>query len=265
MTRYFQNLPSAEIIELNGLSRVLSSKSTKELKVNLGNAIFPISSELDCVFAGKIVENPTELLGGERISELLALLRNVYQIILVDCPPVLPVTDASVICRYVDGVVVITYGGKTKINALQATIEVLQSVKCNIYGIVINKIPNSRESADYGYRSGYSKYYKRSYGYGLRKRGYIPYGPYDPKDELKIDTKASDKNSKAPVDFSHSSSTDNPGVNTEMKASRYAANFSRRRDENLSFDEMLAKIDEQEAEISSKANSKRQKNNPRKR
>lgn len=179
MMRYFQNFPESKS-KNSGVSHLLSSTSTNELKKLLKNSIVPISSDLDCIFAGEIVDNPTELLGGERVSQLFELLRKKYSMIIVDCPPVLPVTDASVICKIVDGVVVITYGGKTKVKALEATLDVLKSVNSNIYGIVINKIPNSRESADYGYKSGYTKYYKRIYGYGVKKRGYIPYGPYAP-------------------------------------------------------------------------------------
>ena len=149
-----------------------------------------VSSDLDCILAGEVVENPTELLGSERFLQLLKSLSNKYSLIFIDCPPVLPVTDAVVICKRVDGVVVITYGGKTKIRTLETTLDALKSTKCNIYGIIINKIPNSREAADYGYKSGYAKYHKRYYGFGLKRRGYVPYGPYDPK-------YVSDKESKA--------------------------------------------------------------------
>jgi non-specific protein-tyrosine kinase len=198
MKRYFQNLPRLESQTL-GVSQLLSSKSANELKKILKNSIIPISSDLDCIFAGEIVENPTELLGGERVSQLFEVLRKDYSMIIVDCPPVLPVTDASVICKIVDGVVVIVYGGKTKVKALEATLDVLKSVNSNIYGIVINKIPNSRESADYGYKSGYAKYYKRRYGYGVKRRGYTPYGPYAPMSESKPESKAISEAMMKPV------------------------------------------------------------------
>jgi succinoglycan biosynthesis transport protein ExoP len=198
MKRYFQNLPELES-KTHGISHLLSSKSTNELKKILKNSIIPISSNLDCIFAGEIVENPTELLGGERVSQLFESLRKNYSMIIVDCPPVLPVTDASVICKIVDGVVVIVYGGKTRVKALEATLDVLKSVNSNIYGIVINKIPNSREAADYGYKSGYTKYYKRTYGYGVRRRGYTPYGPYAPMSESKPESNAISEAMKKPA------------------------------------------------------------------
>jgi non-specific protein-tyrosine kinase len=193
MMRYFVNLPNQELQDLLGLSHLLSAKSDAEMKKQVKQAISPIAENLDCIFAGEIVDNPTELLGGDRIHQLFSSLRSSYDLIIVDCPPVLPVTDASVICKIVDGVVVIVYGGKTRIKSFDATIDVLLSVKSKIYGIVINKIPNSRESADYGYKSGYSKYYKRTYGYGLRKRGYTPYGPYGPLESSPYSQKADKK------------------------------------------------------------------------
>lgn len=182
MMRYFVNLPNNQNYALLGLSHLLSAKSTTEMNKLLKSAITPISEKLDCIFAGEITDNPTELLGGERINQLFSNLRSSYDFVIVDCPPVLPVTDASVICKIVDGVVVIVYGGKTRIKSFEATMDVLLSVKSKIYGVVINKIPNSREAADYGYKSGYSRYYKRTYGYGIKRRGYTPYGPYGPSE-----------------------------------------------------------------------------------
>lgn len=167
-----------------GLSHILQSTSASNLRETTEKATVKYLDKLNFISSGEITRNPTELLASPNLQFLLELVRSKYDIILIDCPPVLPVTDASVIAKVVDGVLVIVYGGRTKIRAFESTIDALQLTKAKILGVVINKIPNSRESEDYGYKSGYSRYYKRSYYYGFKRRGYTPYGPYNPN-ELK--------------------------------------------------------------------------------
>jgi succinoglycan biosynthesis transport protein ExoP len=177
LEQYLPSLRSAGV--LLGLSDMLDSRSESALRKFLPKAIQQISSELSILHAGAIPLNPTELLAGPNLGALLKIVKAKFDIVIIDCPPVLPVTDASVICQCVDGAIVVVHGGKTKTAAFEATLSALNSVDAKILGVVINKIPNSRDSADYGYRSGYGHNYKRTYGYFSKRRGYVPYGPYD--------------------------------------------------------------------------------------
>jgi hypothetical protein len=145
---------------------------------------------VDVIFAGAIATNPTELLAGPVFNDLIAEMKSKYQIIIIDCPPVLPIADAAVICKVVDGCVIVVHAGKTKAKAFLATVDAVSVAVPEIFGVIINKIPNNRESEDYGYLSGYNRYYKGTYGYILKKRGYTPYGPYSPKEILSIEKKS---------------------------------------------------------------------------
>jgi len=188
LTRYINHSNSEPMTV--GLSHILRSKSASELKEIMDKATTHYLDKMKFVSSGEITENPSELLAGPNLQLLFDYARSRYDIILVDCPPVLPVTDASVIAKVVDGVVIIVYGGRTRIKAFESTVDVLNSVQSNILGVVINKIPNSRDAEDYGYKSGYSRYYKRFYGYGFKRRGYTPYGPYNPQEIQKIERKS---------------------------------------------------------------------------
>jgi non-specific protein-tyrosine kinase len=200
LTRYINhsNQEPASI----GLSHVLQSKSASTLRETTAKATVHYLEKLDFISSGEITQNPTELLASPNLQSLFDLVRSKYDIILIDCPPVLPVTDASVIAKVVDGVVIIVYGGRTRIKAFESTIDALKLIQTKILGVVINKIPNSRDSEDYGYKSGYSRYYKRTYGYGFKRRGYTPYGPYNPKEIENIEnsTEKSSKWRDAPKD-----------------------------------------------------------------
>jgi succinoglycan biosynthesis transport protein ExoP len=183
-----QNSPSKT--NTYGLTHLLQSDTYPQLKRNLAKSIYPVFEFVDVVFAGEVAANPTELLASPRLNELIKEVKSRYQIIIIDCPPVLPIADAAVVCKVVDGCVLIVHGGKTRIKAFVATIDAIKGVVPQIYGVIINKIPNNRESEDYGYLSGYNRYYKGTYGYILKKRGYTPYGPYSPKEILAFEEKS---------------------------------------------------------------------------
>jgi len=177
--------------EHTGLTNLLNLESIFKLRKNLPLLIENAFEGVDYIPAGKIAENPSELLAGPRFSQILHEAKRRYELILVDCPPVLPVADAAIICKNVDGAVIIVHGGKTKRKSYIATVDAIKSVNPKIYGVVINKIPNNREAEDYGYISGYSRYYRNSYSYFVKRRGYTPYIPYGPRDNQKLRKNAS--------------------------------------------------------------------------
>jgi non-specific protein-tyrosine kinase len=200
------NNDSIKVVEA-GVTQLLGHESFLHLKKDFPKVINFAFENVDFIHSGEIAENPTELLGSLRLSELIAEAKKNYQLVIVDCPPVLPIADASVICKAVDGSIIVVHGGKTKSKSYLATIAAIKNVTPKIFGVVINKIPNNRESADYGYLSGYSKYYKSGYGYILKRRGYTPYSPYSPKEIIDFERKknkslknGSDERSR--VDFS---------------------------------------------------------------
>ena len=106
---------------------------------------------LYAVTSGVIPPNPSELLG----SELLQEAREIYDYVLIDLPPVLPVADALVLGAVVDGVVLVIDSGKEKVDLARDVKKQLQHAGANILGVVLNKVRS--EHLGYGY--GYGYYY----------------------------------------------------------------------------------------------------------
>ena len=118
--------------------------------------------QLSVITSGGSAPNPSELLTSKRMSIFLDHLSEDYDMIILDTPPVLTVTDAAAMAAGVDGVILVARPGETKISALAQSIEQLRTVGANILGVVLNNVaPSSRK---YGYY--YSHYYsKDSYYY----------------------------------------------------------------------------------------------------
>jgi capsular exopolysaccharide synthesis family protein len=117
--------------------------------------------QLDLLGAGSAPPNPTELLGSPKMIELLADLRDRYQYIVIDSSPVLPVSDALILARAVDGVVVVANGVATPRQQLRAACARLDYARGKILGLVLNRIRS--QSADY------YGYYHEDY-YSVRDR-----------------------------------------------------------------------------------------------
>jgi non-specific protein-tyrosine kinase len=106
-------------------------------------------------------------LGNGKFESLLVELRKQYDKIIIDSPPLLPVTDAAVLAPLVDGVVVFVRAGSTKQSQLRAAFGALESVSARVLGVVFNMIPiGTRDYVNYGYEHGYiSPYLKHSQRY----------------------------------------------------------------------------------------------------
>ena len=124
---------------------------------------------LDVVFSGERPDNPAELLTGPMLAESLAEMKNAYDYVIVDSPPLLPVTDPCSIAARVDGVILVVQMGKnTRPNAERAC-ALLETIGVRVLGVVMNRV-----SKDGGYGYGYSY---GGYGYNYGRSGY-KYGSY---------------------------------------------------------------------------------------
>ena len=103
---------------------------------------------------GPIPPNPSELLGGPRMSQLLATCAERFDLVIIDTPPLRPVTDAAVVAANADGAIVVFWHGHTKRNHLQAAVHALNAVNSRVLGCVLNMKPLSRAE-----RRGYATYY----------------------------------------------------------------------------------------------------------
>ena len=113
--------------------------------------------------SGVLLFNPVEFLGSEKMSEILNQVRKKADIILLDTPPVLAVTDASVLAPRVDGVLLVVKPGVTKLAACKQAVEQLNRVGAKILGVVLNDISVKRSSHRYAYYRGYYYNYYDSY------------------------------------------------------------------------------------------------------
>jgi polysaccharide biosynthesis transport protein len=107
--------------------------------------------------SGPIPPNPSELLGSYKMKKLLRILATMFDIILLDSPPVLAVTDAVVLSTRVDGVVFVVNAGTTRRNQLKLGAERLREVNANLIGVVLNRLTPKSEGYYYYY------YYQKSH------------------------------------------------------------------------------------------------------
>lgn len=121
------------------------------------------STGLKVLLSGKIPPNPSELLGSRKFEELIELLRKQFEYVIIDCPPLLPVTDAAIVSAKADGCVLVVHAGVTKKPHYIGSRDAVNAVGSTILGVILNKIPQSSLEYEYGYRYGYPRYYGTNY------------------------------------------------------------------------------------------------------
>lgn len=125
----------------------------------------PGLDNLHIITAGGIPPNPSELLNSPRFSELIEEARREFDIILVDCPPILPVTDAAIVSRQVDWSVLVYQVGKIPRNALRRAKFHLTNVGSRVLGIAMNDV-----KAEISGYSPYSQYMTKYYGEDAKRK-----------------------------------------------------------------------------------------------
>ncbi len=133
---------------------------------------------IDVILSGDVPPNPSELLASARMAELLETLRERYDFIVIDSPPIDMVIDAVVLSPQSDGILFVVRAEQSERGAVLHAIDQLEYAKAKVLGFVFNGV-NSESGGGYGkYRykqKGYGRYgYKRRYGYG--GYGYRGYG-----------------------------------------------------------------------------------------
>src|ERR1019366_4476278 len=139
--------------ERMGLTTVLLGRRSLE------EALQPVPGidALSVLAAGERPSDPTGVLGSERLAAVVDQLRQTFDWVLVDSPPVLPVTDAVILAQTVDATLLVVAAGQTRGKNLRRATEALSLVQATIVGVVLNEVTMS---TGYGYakRSAYSSY-----------------------------------------------------------------------------------------------------------
>lgn len=142
----------------NGLSEILAglTDNITVTKTDIEN--------LSVLTSGKIPPNPTELLSSPRMDKLLDFVKEHYDCVFIDTPPVNIVTDATVFSQKATGYVIIVKTDTTNVPELKTTVSTLQGINANILGFILNDA-NSEKKKYYSYYRKYSRNYSYNYKY----------------------------------------------------------------------------------------------------
>ena len=111
---------------------------------------------LKFITTGTIPPNPAEMMDSKEMKELLAKFRNEYDIIIIDSPPIIAVTDAEILSNIVDGTLIVVSADTTEIELMERAVELIKRENTQFLGTVLN---------NFSYKSGYGSYYKYYYYY----------------------------------------------------------------------------------------------------
>ncbi|MEZ4322086.1 MAG: polysaccharide biosynthesis tyrosine autokinase [Myxococcota bacterium] len=119
---------------------------------------------LSYMAAGRAGDRPNEAVAGTKLPEVLEELDRAFDLVIIDSPPSVLISDARVLSRHVDGVVVMCRERSTSRGVVREAIQGIQQVGGHIYGLVLNEIDMKRRgAAKYGYQYGYGYRYERYY------------------------------------------------------------------------------------------------------
>jgi tyrosine-protein kinase Etk/Wzc len=136
-------------------------------KADMDEIIRPTHVEkLHLITCGILPPNPSEILGSKRMSECVQELKNEFEMILFDSPPVIAVTDAAVLSTILDGVILVVSSGEISEDAVLRSTGLLSNLKAPLLGGILNKVNVERTYGSYHYYY----YYHYYYGDGKRKR-----------------------------------------------------------------------------------------------
>jgi capsular exopolysaccharide synthesis family protein len=163
--------------KLGGLSEVLRSEEeiAQFCQDHVQTTGVPGLFLLPC---GSKRSDPGELLSHPRLEDLIAWAESTYDQVLIDCPPILAASDAAIVGRLTDGVVLVVQPQKNHRRLVIRAAEELNSLRVKLVGIVANKVGEDKEGY-YGYGHGYG--YGYGYGYG---NGYGNGGEDEADEEL---------------------------------------------------------------------------------
>lgn len=111
---------------------------------------------LEFITCGTIPPNPAEMLESEKMRKFLSEMREKYDIVILDSPPIIAVTDSEILSTMVDGTILIVSADTTEFELMERSIELMKKDKSSFIGTILN---------NFSYKSGYGSYYKYYYYY----------------------------------------------------------------------------------------------------
>ncbi|RDC61388.1 Tyrosine-protein kinase YwqD [Alteripontixanthobacter maritimus] len=154
----------------SGMHKYITVENTKGLSGLLAGAQLdesfihrPSEVAFDVMTAGRMPPNAAELLSGPAFKNLIEQLREKYDHIIIDGPPVLGLADAQEIGRIVEGTILVVEAGASKRRTIKQTVARLERAGTRIFGTVMTKVPETDMAYGYGYGTAYG------YGYGRER------------------------------------------------------------------------------------------------
>ena len=117
-----------------------------------------LSGQCVLLLSGPEAPNPTELLESKRFTGMLESMKNVYDSIIIDCPPLGLVIDAAIIGHQSDGAIIVVEAGKTKYRLVQNVKDQLENSGVSVLGVVLNKVERKNQKGYYNKYYGSQKY-----------------------------------------------------------------------------------------------------------
>ena len=129
----------------NGLTDLLLHKMTME------QVMVKYNDNLTIIPAGRVSPNPSEMLGSRAMSAFLEEMKNHFDYIVMDTPPLGAVTDAQVLSTKVDATILVVRAGDTKRDVIMNSVNLIKKVNGNLIGTVLNGVEKSRDKYYYYY------------------------------------------------------------------------------------------------------------------
>lgn len=146
----------------DGLSEILAGL-TNEIRIRSTK-----TENLHILPSGQIPPNPAELLGSKQMDTLLDYVRNYFDYVIIDTPPINVVTDTAILAEKITGYVFVVQGGKNHYNEVNYALDTLKQMNGRVVGMILNDV-SGKAQQKYSYRgrnySYYRSYYKRGYSY----------------------------------------------------------------------------------------------------
>ena len=112
---------------------------------------------LDFITGGSIPPNPSEILGSSSMKSFIQKLKDEYEIVIIDSPPIMAVSDSEILARFVDACLLVVSANTSEIDWLKESVNLLKQEHVALAGVILN---------NFNYRSGYHSYYKYYDHYG---------------------------------------------------------------------------------------------------
>jgi polysaccharide biosynthesis transport protein len=156
------DLRRPRLLEYMGMDGSLGLTNVLIDQAELGDVLQQFGdSSLYVVGAGSVPPNPSELLGSAAMLEVLHELEARFDVVIIDTPPLLPVTDAAVLSTIAGGTVLVVGAGRVDRDHLAKSLQTLEAVKGRVLGLVLNMTPAKGIDAYHYYRDGYAPHSPR--------------------------------------------------------------------------------------------------------